>query len=215
MFGVLKGRATAAVPEYHGRTPHFHVQVDAAGERFRVSVDVRSYDHGQLLCHIDEDFRHPLTAELLRLEDGFHRAGHGAPRLDYVRGGLVRREQMAAIPHALAGPDNDLNDRLDGWVRRAMEDHAASLVAFGGRWGPEPARPDAVFGFRPGNGLHDVHMNQGSPRGRHDHDNGVGQDGALFVHLPAAGRWIAIFLAFQSQSWHTDPATGHPLDHDD
>jgi hypothetical protein len=40
----------------------------------------------------------------------------------------------------------------------------------------------------------------------------VWQDGGLLLHLTAESRWIAIFLAFQSQAWHTDDTTGHALD---
>jgi len=70
--------------------------------------------------------------------------------------------------------------------------------------------PDKVFGFAPGNGVHDIHMNQGNVaqfRG----DDGVWQDGGLAVHFPSASRWVAIFLAFQSQAWHTDDTTGHTI----
>ena len=31
------------------------------------------------------------------------------------------------------------------------------------------------------------------------------------MHFPAVSRWVAIFLAFQSQAWHTDDATGHAI----
>ncbi|MFD8756944.1 DUF2278 family protein [Kitasatospora sp. NPDC059577] len=41
--------------------------------------------------------------------------------------------------------------------------------------------------------------------------NGVYQDGGLLVHLPALNRRPAVFLAFQSQPWHTDDRTGHTL----
>jgi hypothetical protein len=84
------------------------------------------------------------------------------------------------------------------------------VYAFGERWGPEPGTPDKVFGFRPGNGIHDIHMNQGN-EGRFAGDNGVWQDGALLIHFPAQSQWVAFFLAFQSQSWHTDDRTGHSL----
>jgi hypothetical protein len=29
------------------------------------------------------------------------------------------------------------------------------------------------------------------------------------IHLPSEDRWIAMFLAFQSQCWHTDDTAGH------
>ena len=76
--------------------------------------------------------------------------------------------------------------------------------------GPEPAA-DKIFGFRPGNGVHDIHMNQGNS-GRLSSDDGVWQDGGLLIHLPGESRWVGIFLAFQSQAWHTDDSTGHILD---
>lgn len=93
------------------------------------------------------------------------------------------------------------------------------MFAFGQRWGPENHEPDKVFGFRPGNGVHDVHMNQGNDPD-HTRDDGVWQDGALLLRFSSqeaspehAEQWVAIFLAFQSQAWHTDDLTGHALDH--
>jgi hypothetical protein len=68
-----------------------------------------------------------------------------------------------------------------------------------------------VFGFLPGNGVHDIHMNQGNSR-RFSGDDGVWQDGGILIHFPAQSRWVGIFLAFQSQSWHTDDTTGHTLE---
>ena len=51
-------------------------------------------------------------------------------------------------------------------------------------------------------------MNQGNS-GRFVGDDGVYQDGGLLVHFPDQQEWTAIFLKFQSQSWHTDDKTGH------
>ena len=82
---------------------------------------------------------------------------------------------------------------------------------FGQRWGPEDGLPDKVFGFEPGDGVHDIHMNQGNDAS-FVRDDGVWQDGGLLVHFPAVSRWVGIFLAFQSQAWHTDDATGHAIE---
>ena len=46
-------------------------------------------------------------------------------------------------------------------------------------------------------------MNQGNS-GAFAGDDGVWQDGGLLLHFPAPSQWVAIFLAFQSQAWHTD-----------
>jgi hypothetical protein len=39
----------------------------------------------------------------------------------------------------------------------------------------------------------------------------VWHDGGLLFWFPGADRWVAVFLAFQSQSWHTDDHTGNPI----
>jgi hypothetical protein len=53
-------------------------------------------------------------------------------------------------------------------------------------------------------------MNQGNSQ-QFRGDDGVWQDGGLLLHYPAQLQWVAIFLAFQSQAWHTDDQTGHAI----
>jgi hypothetical protein len=130
--------------------------------------------------------------------------------LDFIRGNLVQRSDMRLLPPNLPGPDNDLSDKLAHYVDRATRDDAATLYAFGQRWGPEPGLRDKVFGFLPGNGVHDIHMNQGND-GRFVRDDGVWQDGGVLLHFPDPEQWVGIFLAFQSQAWHTDDTTGHAI----
>jgi hypothetical protein len=128
------------------------------------------------------------------------------------------RALLRPVPATVRGPDNDLADKLDHFVERAAADPGARVYAFGQRWGPEPGVPDKVFGFTPGNGIHDIHMNQGNSQ-EFRHDDGVWQDGGLLLHYPGStprgargqDQWVAIFLAFQSQAWHTDDRTGHAI----
>lgn len=57
------------------------------------------------------------------------------------------------------------------------------------------------------NELYDVHMNQGNSKKWQD-DDAPNQDGGLLIHLPEENRWIAVFLAFQSQCfnrWYDGP----------
>jgi hypothetical protein len=133
--------------------------------------------------------------------------------LDYQRGGMFDRRHMRRIPAQRPGPRNDLVDELDFYVERSRTDPTSRLHAFGTRWGPERDTPDQVFGFTPGNGIHDVHMNQGN-RDEHRYDNGIWSDGGLIIHEPSRDRWSAIFLAFQTQSWHTDDR-GDPVAYPD
>ena len=53
-------------------------------------------------------------------------------------------------------------------------------------------------------------MNQGNPVSNHGNDNGIWQDGAIFMNLPAQNAWIAIFIAFQTELWSTD-GKGNPV----
>jgi uncharacterized protein YukJ len=166
----------------------------------------------ELLYLVVDDFRHPITARLLAAGSGWTElpSAPGGPNLDYIRGNLFDPAAMRVLPAQAAGPDNDLADLLDHYVQRAVNDSSITAFVFGQRWGPEPSTPDKVFGFSPGNGVHDIHLNQGNSR-QFAGDDGVWQDGGLLLHLGGESRWVAIFLAFQNQAWHTDDSTGHTL----
>ena len=212
-YGVLAGRAIGSRREGGMDSPHYQVEAVAAdGMHFRLAVNVLSQEHpSELLYLIDDDLRHPLTAALPPAL-GFTRLPPrpGAANLDFVRGNVVDRARMRVLPPDVAGPDNDLADLLDHWVGRAVADPTAVVYAYGERWPSEPQKPDKIFGFTPGNGVHDIHMNQGNS-GAFTRDDGVWQDGGLVLNFPAQNRWVGIFLAFQGQAWHTDDTTGHAL----
>ncbi|GAB4461996.1 MAG: hypothetical protein OHK0029_28170 [Armatimonadaceae bacterium] len=213
-YGVLKGRAIDRVIEYEPHSPHYQILVQAGEVPFRVAVNVKSRDHGspELLFTVVENFEHVLTEELAALDDGFHflPPKPESPALDYVRSNLFDRKTMVLLPHDLPGDENDLNEKVEMYVRRAVRNPEAVLYAFGSRWGPEHRIADKIWRFRPGNGVHNIHMNQGNPTGRYGRDNGVYQDGGMLIHYPRLDRWIGIFLAFQSQAWHTSDGSGYP-----
>ena len=50
----------------------------------------------------------------------------------------------------------------------------------------------------------------GQPPGRFANDNGPYQDGALVFEFPSQGQWVAVFLKFQTQAWHSDDTDAHP-----
>jgi uncharacterized protein YukJ len=214
-YGVLRGKAIERRREGSSDTPHFQIRVvDGDGVDFRIAVNVKSQSApSDLLYLLEDDFRHPITAGLEAFAPGWHDLPRapGDVNLDYVRGNLFDPALMRALPPDAAGPDNDLADVLDAHITRAIGDPSADLYAFGQRWGPEDGIPDKVFGFEPGDGVHDIHMNQGNDP-TFVRDDGVWQDGGLLVHFPAVSRWIGIFLAFQSQAWHTDDVTGHAIE---
>lgn len=214
-YGVLAARAVDRRREGSSDTPHYQIHLtDDAGTHYRAAVNVESQQApSELLYVADDNFRHPVTELLPPAGSGWTAlpSQPGTAALDFIRGNLFAPASMRTLPPDLVGADNDLADLLDHYVQRAIADPTIALYAFGQRWGPETGADDKVFGFETGNGVHDIHMNQGNS-GHFRSDNGVRQDGALLLHLPAEDRWVAVFLAFQSQAWHTDNTTGHPID---
>jgi uncharacterized protein YukJ len=210
-YGVLRGRPIDRRLGA-GQNPHYQIRAVARTEHFRIAVNVKSRQSpSELLYLVDEHFAHPVTEVLEGLSEGFHELQRSpvSGALDFIRGNLFDPFRMVPLPYDVPGPDNDLNEKLDAIVQRALSDETAILYAYGAPWGPEP-QADRYFGFSPGRGLHEVHMNQGNSAAFRDSD-GVWQDGGLIVHFPEQNQWVAIFTAFQSQAWHTDDVTGHAL----
>lgn len=194
-----------------GANPHYQIKVVDDDNEYRIAVNVRSQDGSDLQYVLNSQWSHPIQDDLDRLELGLHGIQNrpGGTALDYIRANVVDPRLFVTIPMNLPGPDNDLNEKLNHYVQRAMADESAILYSFGEPWGPENKR-DKIFGFKPGNGIHNIHQNQGnSPR--FQNDDGVWQDGGLLFHFPQHKQWVAIFLRFQNQSWHTDDTTGHAI----
>ncbi|MEY2441118.1 MAG: hypothetical protein QOJ46_544 [bacterium] len=214
-YGVLRG----SVVDHQlasGRNPHFQLHVVAAAMHLRIAINVKSdQPPSDLEYLIDSNFRHPVLDAVAAQPEGWNvlERKPGGAALDFIRGNLFNRDDFVKLPFDVPGPDNDLNEKLLHYVTRAIGDEEATLFAFGERWGPvEPVEQttDKIFGFGPDDGVHDIHMNQ-SNVGDHKRDNGVYQDGALLLHFPLTEQWVAIFLKFQSQTWHSDDVTGDLL----
>ncbi len=210
-YGVLKGRPIDRRLG-NGSRPHYQVHVVDEDTDYRIAINVKSkLSPSELLFIVDESLQHPITEGLEDLPHGFTDILRqpGGQAFDYIRGNLFDPGKMVPLPHDVPGPDNDLNEKIDHLIRRALGDSSALVYAFGERWGPENSK-DRYFGFRPGNGIHNIHMNQGNTP-QFAKDNGVWQDGALLIHFPDVAQWIGVFLAFQSQCWHTDDRTGDAI----
>ncbi|HSI56814.1 MAG TPA: DUF2278 family protein [Ideonella sp.] len=211
-YGVLRGRPIARQLGA-GSSPHYQIHLVDQTVDYRAAINVASaLSPSELEYLIDSHFSHPVLDELAELPLGWRAlpSGPGGMALDFIRTNLFDPSKMTPLPFNVPGPDNDLNEKLDHYVQRAMADEAATAFVFGQRWGPEKNAKDRYFGFLPGNGVHDIHMNQGNV-GSYVRDDGVYQDGALLLHLPAQAQWVGIFLKFQSQTWHTDDRTGHQI----
>ena len=214
-YGVLKVSPLES-REGTSRSPHYQIRVvdHKTDTPYRSAINVLSQVQPyNLLYHVIDNFKYSTLAALLELPDGFTKLASrpGGLAIDFLRSDIVDEDKLRPVLFTDTGSETQLNDLLHKRVQQAIADPDARIYAFGDHWGPENGKPDQYFGFEPGNGIHDIHMNQGNDPG-HRREDGVWQDGALMIFLPASNRWMAVFLKFQSQSLHTDNTTGHATD---
>jgi uncharacterized protein YukJ len=203
-----------------GSTTHYQITVKAKGGSYVVALNIESAPGSEVLYVVKEGFVPPDEAGLLALPMGMTavQSVEGGLALDFVRGTvdgepMVRREEMTLLPQLQPkGLDEEakmmnrvrasaLHNAVITLMNMTIADKGGVIYAFGSAYA-------AVAEKGRLGGIHDVHMNQGSPVGGngrgHGGDNGVWQDGGLLIHLPGKSTWMGIFLAFQTQSWTTD-----------
>jgi len=199
-YSLLKGDPQPGTVS--GKNPHFRIPVNTFSGMFTIDVNVESTDGSEVLYLINQNFTPPDAEALGALSTGV--AGlerePGGLALDYVRetvngAPLVAHSQMSLLP--IGG--GTMKNQVATILNQAIKDDNGAIYAFGSSY----ADPNGQ------QGIHDIHMNQGNPKGPFQKDNGIWQDGAIFVELPASDKWIAVFLAFQTESWTTDDS-GNP-----
>lgn len=202
-YSVVKGKPTGGKVQFdrNGSNPHYLIGLKAGGQTFQAAVNIESEDGSEVLYLIDRSFTPPNPGELASLPAGrtVLDSVAGGLALDYVRSRvnnafMVDRSSMSLLPVSQAAQDSDLHNAVIDLLDQAVADGDGTIYAFGSFY-----QDRGLAG-----GIHDIHMNQGNPANNHGADNGVWQDGAVFINLPSKNQWMAIFIAFQSQAWHTD-----------
>ncbi len=198
-------RVSAERAEQDPESPHIHLFYDdgSSGGSFsgarRASINVKSKSAlSELVFWLIRDFQHPIVDKLRDLNMGFHDipSQPGGVALDYIRGNLIELRTGSILPHDQPGGRDDIIDYVMPELESAIN-RGATIYLFG-----EP--------YDDKQGIHDIHMNQGS-QAEFKKFNGVWQDGGVLIYFPDADRFDAIFLAFASQAVHTDEITGHGL----
>jgi uncharacterized protein YukJ len=225
-MALLKGRPIHYLPAGEP-SPHFQIQIAANGVMFRAAINARSFDKTRVQYLRKNITNNPYIKVLrdLAKRDGLYEFSrlfrkiedqkNGA--LDYQRTGLIDpSDSFTEIPFDAAGPDNDINDFLSNYFREMASYGKARIYLFGQVWGPDTSQDD-YFGYLPGAGIHDIHMNQGNPEAsKFGKDNGTFQDGGIIVEFPKddnaefAEKWECFLIRFQTQTTPTDDQTGHP-----
>lgn len=197
-------RVSAERIEDDPNTPHIHLFFDdGSGGDYdhsrRASINVKSSSSiSELVFWFIQDFDNPIVDRLRELQMGFSSIPSmaGGVALDYIRGNLIDLKKGRILPHDLPGPQDDIIDHIMPELQSAIN-RRAKIYLFG-----EP--------YSDMQGIHDVHMNQGS-QGSFKKYNGVWQDGGIIIHYPEEKRFSGIFLAFASQAVHTDEQSGDGL----
>lgn len=198
--------------QYHLHATLQFTTADGETARWDSAINVGTNDADDLLQYkLVYDYSHPLVDQVKASAAGFTdlTGKEALPALDYLRSDML----------ANTGPwrDSDVMDGSDQvepvasllrLLRKAMSTHATVYI-FGRK-------------YVDGDGIHDVHMNQGSTgsflnNGVDDHNdhNDIWQDGAVVVDL-GEPQMAAYFPAFTQQMVPTDslgnPETNsHPL----
>jgi uncharacterized protein YukJ len=203
-----------------GASAHYQITMNAPKGPFTVAVNIQSVDGSEVLYAIEENFTPPNVAGLLVLPMGMTalKSQPGGLALDFVRSQvngkpMITKKQMTLLPKPsttkglsveMAAVQEAkvaaLKNAVVTLLNMTIADKDGVIYAFGSAFS-DGGKVD---------GIHDIHMNQGNPLKNHGGDNGVWQDGALMIHLPATKTWTAVFIAFQTQSWNTD-GKGNPV----
>ncbi len=182
-----------------GKNPHYRIYMQ---DGTQVDVNIESSDGSEILYVIYDRFVPPNPDLLNELAMGITPVDRvpGGLALDYVReqvGGnfMVQQSDMTLLPIPDQNPQDQLKNVVISMLNQATADPDGLIYAFGSAY----SDPTGAAG------VHNIHMNQGNPlNAAFSDDNGIWQDGGLFVHLPSNDQWMALFIAFQTQSWRTN-----------
>ncbi|MBB5318687.1 YukJ family protein [Tunturibacter empetritectus] len=223
-YSVLAGKPTAG-KVVTGASTHYQITMQAPCGPFTVAVNIQSVDGSEVLYDIVEDFAPPDLAGLQALPLGMTalKSEPGGLALDFVRSTvngapMITKAQMTLLPQASAKAKGASAEQemIQRAKVKALENAVVTLLnmTIADKDGVIYAFGSAYADSGKVDGIHDIHMNQGNPvggkGGGFSRDNGVWQDGALFINLPSKGTWTAVFIAFQTESWSTD-STGNPV----
>lgn len=208
-YGVWKAKPVSYTYEKDKddpESPHLSlIFSDDKPDQARAAINIKSGDHSdsRLVYWLAQDLQHPIVDQLEKLGTGFRSLKStdeqqlGRLALDYIRGNLFQKQTGRLLPHDIPGEKNDIIDALKSILDQAIS-REATIYLYGSH-------------FNDGKGIHNVHMNQGSPR-RWEKDNGIFQDGGFILQFK--DHWKAVFIGFASQAVHTKdgpPCAGHPI----
>lgn len=204
-YGFVKTKIVSAPQLKSTHRPHevqyhLHFSVSVDGAQWDIAVNVGTTDADDLLKYkLVYDFRHPIIEQLKAASTGSTTltGAQALPALDFQRSDFLANTGAWRNSDVMDGSDNVLP--VSSLQRLLLNAQQSSFDVY-------------VFGrfYSEGDGLHDVHMNQGSKgefihrkgNDKNDH-NDIWQDGALLVDL-GQPQWALYAAAFDQQYLPTD-----------
>jgi uncharacterized protein YukJ len=180
---------------------------------YRCAVDVDSHQSNTGVEWRVVDVNAADVATVLALAPGYHDLQHtpSSGAWDYIRSTVFRVRLgclFVVMPDAVTRLLVQIFEGLlNTWQRGNHVQASTALERI-----LVPGKRVLVWGepFTSGNGMHNVHQNQGDPAGSQWWaENGIWQDGGTLAEQPD-GSWIAFINKFTTQSYRTDDQ-GHPL----
>ena len=101
---------------------------------YRIAINVKSqFAPSEVEYVILEHFEHPILETARQFPLGFTKlpSKPASGALDFIRGNLFDRTQMRPLPHNVPGFDNDLNEKIDRVMQRAIADETPSSTRSG------------------------------------------------------------------------------------
>ena len=183
-----------------GQWMHVDLNINAAGTQYQAAVDVNE-PNGLFQYQVFDKLDLGLFAPITALPDGWHllASNPSSGAIDYARSPILQRP-LGCLAVLYAILNAIFKTSYQTWTNVTGNEAGNALVAM-------VTGSTKVFAFgapyTTGNGVHDVHCNQGDPPGQFRHLDGIWQDGCVFA-TKADGTLSAYLGKFSTQSLNTD-----------
>lgn len=211
-YSYLKGIVSQDLEDRTKHTEtHHNLIVQANKLEYQVNIDIQSDSRANVKLFYIDQFGNELLTNLDKLGDeglfSLDQLTH-ASRLDYLRSGIF---QIDYLKNTLAKSWQEISSLLDMHIIRGTK-----ICILGESYDDTETRAVVPYGLQlkqqhsqlPPRGIHNIHLNQGNYN-PHSKDNGIYQDGAIFIETPN-NIFKAFFFMFDGQSLNTDDR-GNPI----
>ncbi len=212
-YSCLKGIVSEDLEDRTKHTmTHHNLIVQANKLDYQVNIDIQSDSRANVKMFYIEQFSNELLTNLGKLGDeGLFILNQLTQtyRMDYLRSGVF---QIDYLKNMQPKPWQEISSLLDAHITCGTK-----ICILGESYDDTETRSVTPYGLQlrqthnqlPPRGIHDIHLNQGNSE-PHSKDNGIYQDGAIFIETPNSGI-KAFFFMFDEQSLNIDDE-GNPVD---